>query len=416
MKQITLFFYFLLLPAFVSAEAKIQLGIDRVFDAPYSSLLEGKKIGLITNQTGVNSRLISTISLFKQNQKQIGYQLKVLFAPEHGLYGEGYAAEKIVDTKTEEGINVLSLHGATRRPTMKMLQDIDLLVFDIQDIGSRSYTYASTLYYAMEEAAKNDIAVMVLDRPNPINGQIVDGPMLEKELRSFVGYINVPYCHGMTIGELATFFNKEEKIGCTLHVVPMKGWKRAMSFQETGISWIPTSPNIPEATTACAYPMTGIIGETSLASIGIGYTLPFKVVGAPWVKAEKLVNKIQQYNLPGISVRPIHFRPFFGSFAGKTCQGIFIVITNQKKFLPVTSQFAILSAIKELYPKQFAEAFSKDALEKSLFIKVCGTNEVLDILLHEKSPFEALKSVHKEERARFLEKREGYLFAEYASK
>jgi uncharacterized protein YbbC (DUF1343 family) len=253
------FFFLLLLHCSLSAQVKT--GIDRLFEPEYLSLIQGKKVALITNQTGVNSALVSTIDLIKKGQKEHGYTLKALFAPEHGLYGEGYAEEHIASGKTADGIPIHSLHGKTRRPTKEMLRDLDLIIFDIQDVGSRPYTYSSTLFYAMEEAAKEGVEVLVLDRPNPLGGNLIDGPMLEEEFRSFVGYINVPYCHGMTIGELARFFNKEYAVGCKLFVVPMQGWQRSMRFSDTGLVWIPTSPNIPEAETALYFPTTGLLGQ-----------------------------------------------------------------------------------------------------------------------------------------------------------
>ena len=277
---------------------QITLGSDQLLDSKYTPLLKGKRIGLVTNHTAVNCRMESTIDLFKAGSKKGLFTLTALFAPEHGLTGSTYAGESILDDEDEEGIPIYSLHGKTRRPTGDMLKQIDVLVYDIQDIGSRSYTYISTLFYAMEECAKKNIQVIVLDRPNPLNGLTVDGPMMEEQYRSFLGYINVPYCHGMTIGELARFFNGEYEIGCKLTVIPMKGWSRRMSFDETGLPWIPTSPYIPEATTAYYYPTTGVLGEFSLVNIGIGFTLPFKVVGAPWIDAKKFAQALNAKNFP----------------------------------------------------------------------------------------------------------------------
>ena len=203
-----------------------------------------------------------------------GVFLKALFSPEHGLTGLAYSWEKVKDHK-EDGIPVYSLHGETRRPTAAMLKDLDVLIYDIQDIGVRPYTYISTLFYSMEEAAKRHMQFVVLDRPNPINGHMIDGPMLEEQWRSYIGYINIPYCHGMTIGELAEYFNAEYKIGCNLKVVAMEGWSRDMTFKDTGLHWVPTSPHIPEAETPLFFATTGLIGELNIVNIGIGYTLPF---------------------------------------------------------------------------------------------------------------------------------------------
>ncbi|MBI3236525.1 MAG: DUF1343 domain-containing protein [Chlamydiales bacterium] len=237
--------FFLLLFSTPVWTATVQLGTDLFFQEEHIKKWKGKRVGLITNHTGVDSRLRPTVDLFLDHEKQI--KLVALFAPEHGIHGQAHAAESVEDLKKYRGIPVYSLHGIHRRPTAEMLKGIDLIVYDIQDIGCRSYTYTTTLFYVMEEAAKKGIPVVVLDRPNPINGLIVDGPMLEEKWRSFIGYINVPYCHGMTVGELARFFNEKYRIGCDLHVVWMKGWKRSMSYQDTGLHWVPTSPHIPEA-------------------------------------------------------------------------------------------------------------------------------------------------------------------------
>lgn len=389
------------------------MGVDRVFSAPFSAILEGKKVGLITNQTGVNGRLESTISLFRSRQKEGRFELKALFAPEHGLfgdgYGDGYDTAQSAAQQRLFGIPVYPLYGKTRRPTSEMLAGIDLLVFDIQDIGCRSYTFAVTLFYAMEEAAKRKIAVLVLDRPNPINGLVVDGPLVDSGMRSFLSYLNIPYCHGMTIGELARFFNEEYEVRCQLQVVPMLGWNRSMCFDDTRLAWIPTSPNIPEATTCALYPATGLLGEMKLVSIGIGYTLPFKVVGAPWIDAERFCQKLNSYGLPSVRFYPIRFRPFLGRFVREMCQGTLIVVSDQKSFLPVTTQYALLSALRELHPKELLASLTtlREAGPDSCL--TWGTQEVFRCLAEQARPFEQLHAIHQSERERFLEKRKKYL-------
>ena len=250
--------------------AKVSLGVDIFFEEG-AQQLKGKKVGLIVNQTSIDSKMRSTLSRFQE----AGIQVAALFSPEHGLKGHQYAAEKVSHGKEAE-IPVYSLHGEHRRPSQEMLVGLDAIVYDIQCTGVRAYTYQTTLYYAMEEAAKAGILSVVLDRPNPINGLVVDGPMLSVERRSFIGYINVPYCPGMTIGELAKFFNAEYKVGCKLLVIPMKGWKRSMSYRDTGLAWIPPSPNVPEPDTPLFYPVTGLLGELELVSIGIGIYLAFQ--------------------------------------------------------------------------------------------------------------------------------------------
>jgi uncharacterized protein YbbC (DUF1343 family) len=291
-----------------------------------------------------------------------------------------------------------------------MLSNIDVLVYDIQDIGCRSYTYTTTLCYVMEEAAKHHIPLIVLDRPNPINGLMVDGPMLEPKWRSFIGYLNVPYCHGMTIGELARLFNDQYKIGCSLTVYPMRGWKREMSFADTGLQWVPTSPYIPEADTPYYYAATGLLGELSLVNIGIGYTLPFKVIGAPWIRAAEFSAALNAQNLPGVHFLPFHYRPFYGAHKEKDCEGVMIVITNPRTFRPVSSQYMILGILKNLYPKQVQERLrSIDSSKKELFCKASGNDTMLSLLQKERYVAWKLILFHKDEREAFLLTRKKYL-------
>jgi uncharacterized protein YbbC (DUF1343 family) len=388
--------------------ANVQLGVDVFFQEGIVDELKGKRVGLITNHTGVDSAMRSTIDLFLERSP--GLKLVALFAPEHGLNGQAYAFEEVEEMKGPAGIPVYSLHGRTRKPTEHMLQGIDVLVFDIQDIGCRSYTYTTTLCYVMEEAAKRNIPVMVLDRPNPINGLIVDGPMLQKKWRSYIGYLNVPYCHGMTIGELARFFNEKYQIGCKLKVIPMKGWKRSMSYADTGLTWIPTSPYIPESDTPHYYASTGLLGELSLVNIGIGYTLPFKVVGAPWIKAKQFSDKLNEQKLPGVHFLPFHYRPFYGAYKGKDCQGIMIIVTDSKSYRPVSTQYMILGILKNLYPKQvLAKLNELEALKKDLFCKANGNDDMLTLLREEKYVAWKLILYEKEERERFLQERKKFL-------
>ena len=392
---------FLLLPSLLVAD-KVELGVDRLFTKKYVHLVEKKRVGLITNQTGVNRELRLTADILKEK-----CQLVALFSPEHGLTGTARAFEKI---SGDQGKRIYSLHGNTKRPTPEMLKGIDVLVYDIQEIGCRSYTYASTLFYAMEEAAKQKIPLVVLDRPNPMGGSVVDGPMLKNKWRSFLGYINIPYCHGMTIGELALFFNREYKIGCPLHVVPMKGWKRSMTFADTGLSWIPTSPYIPEADTPFFYASTGILGALSLTSIGIGYTLPFKVVGAPWINGDKFAAQLNDQKLPGVQFLPFAYRPFYGKFKNENCEGVKIVITNPQVFRPVSAQYMMIGILKSLYPAEFAERVKAvTPIQQEQFCKVNGTEEIFDILSQEKYIAWKLIGVDEKERSCFLKKREQYL-------
>lgn len=387
--------------------ANVELGVDVFFNEEQFSELKGKRIGLVTNHTGVDSSMRSTIDLFLMRGSEL--KLTALFAPEHGLSGQAYAFEEVDDKKGPSGIPVFSLHGKTRRPTAEMLQKVDVIIYDIQDIGCRSYTYTTTLFYVMEEAAKKGIPVIVFDRPNPINGLVVDGPMLENTWRSYIGYVNVPYCHGLTIGELAHYFNDKYQIGCKLKVVEMKGWKRSMSYADTGLTWIPTSPHIPEADTPLFYASTGILGELGLVNIGIGYTLPFKVIGAPWIKARQLADKLNEQKLPGVFFLPFHYRPFYGSYKGEDCQGVMIVVNDIKIYRPVSSQYMILGILKNLYPKQvLAKIKAVQQSKKNLFCKANGNDKMFTMLSEEKYIAWKMILYQKEEREQYLKERRKY--------
>lgn len=396
---------------FPLSAAKVKTGIEMLM-ADQSSL-KGKSIGLVVNQTSVTSELVSSIDLVKENGKANGYRLAALFAPEHGINGASHASEDVDDTRDEDGIPIYSLHGTTRRPTAKMLKGIDLIIIDLQDIGSRSYTYLSTMCYVMEEAAKAKIPIIVTDRPNPINGAMVDGPLLEDKWRSFVGYLNVPYCHGMTMGELARFFNEEYKIGCALQVIPMQGWKRSMSFPETGLAWIPTSPNIPEASTTFYYPLTGLIGELQLVNIGIGYTMPFKLIGAPWIDAQLFAEKLNLQKLPGVYFQAFYYKPFYGKYANEECQGVFVMVKDAKIYKPVMTQYVIIGLLKSLYPKKFKEAIEQSKNRREMFAKVNGTDEVYRLLTTKQYVIWDLKNFQEKERKEFMTKRAKYLLSSY---
>jgi len=411
----SLFFFLFLFcycPSWVNGH--VQVGVERLFSPPYDSLLRGKQIGLITNHTAIDSKGNSTVDLFKHHAGGLNYSIIALFAPEHGLRGTQHAGERVIDERDSEGVPIYSLHGVTRRPTAAMLKGITLLVYDIQDLGSRSYTYTTTLFYAMEEAAKERIPLLVLDRPNPLGGLLVDGPLLEEEYRSFLGYINVPYCHGLTTGELARYFNGEYNVGCDLTIIPMQGWKREMTFKETGLTWIPTSPQVPEAHTAFYYPTTGLLGELQLINIGIGYTLPFKVVGAPWIDAQRYAQHLNAQHLPGVRFHPFHYRPFFGRFAHQACHGVLIVITDPQVYLPVTAQFLLIGVLKALYPSHFQAALEESKQRQEIFNKVVGTAEVYRLLKEEQYIVWKLWAIHQQERLRYLCKRKSYLIADYS--
>lgn len=390
----------------IYAEPMVSLGIDVFFEEGHALALKGKKIALLVNHTSVNRHMKSILSLFQEKYPELS--IVAIFSPEHGLKGNYYAAEKT--SHSEEGsIRVYSLHGETRRPSAEMLKGIDVLIYDIQCIGARPYTYSTTLFYVMEEAAKKGIELLVLDRPNPVGGLIVDGPMLQEQWRSFIGYINVPYCHGMTIGELARFFNAEYNVGCKLQVISMKGWKRSMSYRDTGLNWVPPSPNIPEPDTPLFCLLTGGLGELHLVNIGIGFSLPFKIVGAPWIQADVFAEKLNSQKMGGVHFQPFHFRPFWGLYKGLDCEGVLIRITDEKIIKPLAVQYLILGMLKSLYPKEFLKRVAESKSGKDLFCKASGTADIYDILCQEKYPAWKLIEFQGAERKEFLEKRKKYL-------
>ncbi len=232
-------------------------------------------------------------------------------------------------------------------------------------------------------------------------------------IASFVGYIDVPYCHGMTIGELARYFNERYKVNCKLTVIPMKGWKRSMSFRDTGLHWVPPSPQIPEDDTPYFYPTTGLLGELQVVSIGVGYTLPFKLVGAPWMDAERFAKHLNKQAYPGVFFKACHFRPFYGRFRGKICQGVQIIITNTKKYLPVSTQYLIIGMIKSLYPKEFTQALEKSKDREEMFNKVNGNKEVYRLVKNERFIVWKLRAIDKEKREAFKKERKAYLLRDY---
>lgn len=391
----------------------VKTGLENlVQNAFFLAKLKNKRVGLLTHSPAITSEGKSSLEALEKVA-----HVTALFSPEHGLKGIHYAGETVPDQQEDlkkESLSVYSLHGAHKRPTDEMLKDIDIIICDLQDIGSRSYTYATTVFYMIEAAARLGIEVIVADRPNPMSGLIVDGPMLEEKWRSFFGEVDVPYCHGMTIGELAIYFNKTRKVGCKLHVAPMIGWKRSMFFKDTNLNWIPTSPQIPESDTPLYYPMTGILGELQIAHIGVGYTLPFKIVTAPWINAEEFCEKLNKQNLEGVRFVPFHHRPFFGSFKGKLCQGALIRITDPKALKPTKIQFLILSILKSSYPEAFKKSLSAIKARKAMLCKVCGTEEVYNFLIEEKHPGWKMIEVHSAEKKAFLEKRVDFLNPLYA--
>ena len=326
---------------------RIQTGLD-VLEAEKFAPLRGKHIGIITNHTGLDSQGKSTIDILAHAP---GVQVVAIFSPEHGLGGQ--ADDRITSTKDPStGLQVFSLYGDTLRPTDEMLKGVDTLVFDIQDAGVRFYTYTVTMAYCMEEAAKRNIAFYVLDRPNPIGGEIVEGPILDSDKTNFVGYFPIPVRYGLTIGELAQFFNAENHINANVHVITMKNWHRNYFFESTGIRWVPPSPNLRTIKGSMVYPGLEILQNAGV-SVGRGTEAPFEEFGAPWMDGEKVAEVLNADHLPGIKFVAQPFIPVSGLYAGKRCGGVGIRIAERGAVRPVRMGLEIAALLQKMYPRNF---------------------------------------------------------------
>ena len=356
--------------------AQTKPGIETLRDSSFKQL-QGKRVGLITNPTGVDRNLRSTIDILHEAP---GVELVALYGPEHGVRGDVHAGDKVessIDPAT--GVKVYSLYGATQKPTSEMLEGVDVLVYDIQDIGCRSFTYISTMGKAMEACIENDIEFMVLDRPNPLGGNKVEGCIVEEGFTSFVSQYPIPYVYGLTPGELAILLNEEGLIvpgeKARLTVVPMSGWSRDMKYGDTGMPWVLPSPHIPQIESSYFYPATGIIGEFSVLSIGVGYTLPFQLACAEWIDAEAFCRELTSLGLPGMEFRPIHIKPFYAAGQGKNLHGVQVYITDLESANLSLFNFYVMQALAKLYPdhKVFDLA---DPNRFSMFDRVCGTDKI----------------------------------------
>lgn len=359
----------------------VKPGVEVLVERDFAGL-KGKRVGLVTNPSGVDRYLNSTVDILYNAP---GVELVALYGPEHGVRGDMYAGDKVADTRdAATGLPVHSLYGSTRKPTPEMLEGIDVMVYDIQDVGARSYTFISTLGLVMEACAEKGIEVMVLDRPNPLGGNKIEGCYVEQPFNSFVSQFRIPYIYGLTVGELAWMINEEglnrgqlgnqEPVKCKLTVIPMDGWRRDMLYEDTGLPWVLPSPNIPFKDTPVYYSASGICGELyGFMDIGIGYTLPFQIFGATWLDPEKLKARLESYDLPGISFRTIWYKPIAGSRKGELVKGLQFFFTDYEKARVTETQFYVMQAVAELYPEQKAfEVISG----YGLFDKVCGTDYV----------------------------------------
>ncbi len=330
-------------------EVSVRPGIE-VLISDHLKALHGKRVGLVTNQTGVNRRGVHDIDLLLA----AGVKLVALFGPEHGLRGQAQAGEK-VDSGTDapSGLPVHSLYGATKMPTPEMLSGIDVMLFDMQDVGARFYTYPSTLLFVLRAAEKAGIEVIVLDRPNPLGGELVEGPVLEPRHASFVGIFALPVVHGMTMGELATMFVRLEKLRVKLTVITMKGWRRDIGPDTpTDIPWIAPSPNIPRLETAAVYPGTALFEGTNISE-GRGTVAPFENIGAPFIDDTALHMQLNEMQIPGTRFYGAIFKPTASKFAGEECHGVQLQVTDYNLFRPFATGLHMVKAVHDLYPDKF---------------------------------------------------------------
>ena len=375
--------------------------------------LKGKRVGLVTNPSGVDSHLKSTIDILYNAP---GVNLVALYGPEHGVRGDVYAGGKVSDSiDSATGLKVYSLYGATRKPTAEMLRGVDVMVYDIQDVGVRSYTFISTLGLVMEACAPLGIEVMVLDRPNPLGGRKIEGCYVEPAFNSFVSQYKIPYVYALTVGELAQMINQEglnrgqkgdqAPVKCRLTVIPMEGWTRDMLYEDTGLPWVLPSPNIPFKDSPMYYAASGICGELyGFMNIGIGYTLPFQVFGATWLDPQKLKTKLESYSLEGVSFRTIWYKPISGSLKGQLVKGLQFFFTDYEKARITEVQFAVMQAVAELYPDKKAFAVVEGY---GLFDKVCGTDYVRKTF-SQRYRFDDIKDFWRKDEAAFRELSQKY--------
>jgi uncharacterized protein YbbC (DUF1343 family) len=387
--------------------ARVKLGNEVLVEQKFK-VLAGKRVGLITNPSGVDRNLESTIDVLRRAPN---VKLVALFGPEHGIYGDVPAGDKVESrTDARTGLPVHSLYGATRKPTPEMLKGLDALVYDLQDTGCRSYTFISTMGVAMEACGENGVEFIVLDRPNPLGGVRIEGPMLEEKYRSFVSQWDVPYVYGMTCGELAQMINDKGwlKKSCKLTVVPMTGWKRTMVWRDTGLPWVPTSPHVPHGESPLFQVATGMIGEIGGASTGIGYTLPFQCVAAPGVDMHKFAAALNAYNLPGVRFVPVTYKPYYFAFKDQVISGAQIHFTDPAHAPLTAINYYAMEALKKVAERDLFDEAVKANKKFDMFDKVNGTDATRRALQAGKSAAEIVASWKLGEE-KFRQERKEYL-------
>jgi len=386
----------------------VKSGLE-VFFKDHLKKFKGKRVGLIVNQASITHDYKHAIDLFSGNKT---IKLAALFGPQHGIYGN--TQDNMITwkgfTHPQLKIPVYSLYGETRIPTKEMLSDLDLLIFDLQDVGTRIYTFIYTMANAMKACAEFGKKFIVLDRPNPINGAIVEGNVLEEEFSSFVGMYPIPVRHGMTVGELAKLFNEEFKINADLEIIPMNGWKRNMWFDDTGLPWVLPSPNMPLLETSIVFPGTVHLEGTNISE-GRGTTRPFEIIGAPFIDPDKLIKALRKENLKGVFFRPHYFEPTFNKWKGELCGGLQIHVLNRNTFKPVIAGIAIIKAIYKLYPEFFKwkEPPYEYVHDKLPFDVIAGTDKLRNQIMTG-LPSEEIEASWKKNLSSFLKIRDRYLF------
>lgn len=379
----------------------MKLGLDLFLEKEYKKYI-GKRIGLITNMTGVNKELVASIDLFHEHPQ---INLTALYSPEHGIRGDAKEGEKIgseIDPHT--GLPVHSLYGETRKPTEDMLADVDVLVFDLQDIGSRYYTYIYTMANVMEACAEHGKEMLVLDRPNPISGVKVEGNLVEKDFRSFVGMFPIPNRHGMTVGELALLFNQEFGLACDLKLVKMEGWQRVDYFDDSDLHWISPSPNTTDLDMMILYPGTCLVEGTNISE-GRGTVRPFEYIGAPFINGHLLAKEFNALKLPGVLARPTSFRPTYQKYSGEICGGIQLHVTDREKLNSFEAGVLLLELIIKIYPEDFR--FNKHESGRYFFDLLAGTSSLREKLQEGKASHFLENS--RQDAKGFLETRKEYL-------
>lgn len=385
----------------------VKLGLEKILDEQIE-LLKNKRVGLICNQASVNHRFEHAADLFFAHND---INLTTLFGPQHGIRGD--VQDNMVETThtidKKTGLPVFSLYSETREPTAEMLENLDVLVFDLQDVGCRVYTFIYTMAFAMKACTKSGKTFIVLDRPNPINGNSIEGNLLEIGHESFVGLFPIPMRHGLTAGELAKLFNKEFSINCELEVVSMDGWERDLFYDETDCPWVMPSPNMPTIETAVVFPGT-VMFEGTKVSEGRGTTRPFEIVGAPYIDGDKFVDKLNELNLPGVIFRSTGFLPTFQKHKDEACSGVFIHVTNRVEFEPVLTGIALTKIIFEMYREEFEwkDTPYEYEYDRNPFDVIQGSTKIREMIEAEKS-LEEIKHFWQNDVKHFRDLREKYL-------